>query len=84
MDAMYLQSKSFMDRHPDVKSIKIEYNHTCSGAVLSMRCFHKDSGRMVEVSKAIWYEDLPCLSENDYREFTHILSMMYDECQYVE
>lgn len=84
MDVMYSQFKSFVDKHPDVKSIRIEYNDTYGGVVLSMRCFHKDSGRMVGVSKAIWHEDLPRLSENECRELMHILSIMYDECLHVE
>lgn len=84
MDTMYSQVKSFMDGHPDVKSIRIEYSDLSYNVILSMRCLYKDSLRMMEVSKAIWYEDLPSLSENEHHGFMYVLSTMYDECQHVE
>lgn len=83
MDTMYLQFKSFMDERPYVESIKIEYSNA-SYFVLSIRCRDKDSGQMKLMSRDIQYEDLPRLSEDEYRDLIYILSRMYDECLCVE
>lgn len=80
MDNMHLQLKSFIDKHPDIMSIRIEYN-SASYIVLSIRCLDKDSGLMKGNSKAISYEDF---SDNEKSVLMYILPIMYDECQHLD
>ena len=83
MDNFHLLLKSFIDEHPSVQFIQVVYSDA-SYFVLVMRYLDKDSRVVKGNSKAIRYKELAWCSENEWHMLlTHILSEMYDECQYM-
>lgn len=80
MADLNLEIKSFIERHPDIKSIDVSY---CDNSYIdvTINIVDKNTGEIIKRRAPIYYKSLSHFSKNGNYEFMYFLSMIYELSQ---